>query len=207
MNTDGLIKEEDVKRYLSYIGSGILLAALGVLFIAAPASVVKIGVIAFGVFNIIESLTALGTSFRFRNISGVVRFNMIKTLVNLFISILVVYFAATSPGAAVASWTIWLIAFNLLLSGISEVCETHFIRKSGFTDPFYYGSSGWLYIVFAILMFLFPNFINSTILLVIGVVLITSGVFVVGWAIKLWSVVRKYSASEKVAEAEWTEKK
>ena len=113
----GLIKEEKVKRYLSYIGSGILLAALGILFIAAPASVVKIGVIAFGVFNIIESLTALGTSFRFRSISGVVRFNIVKTLINLFISILVVYFAATSPGAAVAAWLVWLIALNLLLTG------------------------------------------------------------------------------------------
>ena len=195
-----------MKRYLSYIGSGILLAALGVFLIASPASVVKIGVIAFGVYNIIEALTALGTSYKFRNISGIVRFNLIKTLVNLFISILVVYFAATSPGYAVASWVVWLIAANLLLSGISEVCETHFIRKSGFTDPFYYGSSGWLYIVFALLMFLFPNFINSTILLVIGVVLITSGIFVIGWSVKLWSVVRHYSEGVKVAEAEWSEK-
>lgn len=202
----GLIKEEKVKRYLSYIGSGILLAALGILFIAAPASVVKIGVIAFGVFNIIESLTALGTSFRFRSISGVVRFNIVKTLINLFISILVVYFAATSPGAAVAAWVVWLIALNLLLTGLSEVCESYLIRKSGYADPFYYGSSGWLYIVFAVLMFLFPNFINSTLLLVVGVVLITSGIFVVAWAIKLSLVVKEYSRREKIAEAEWSEK-
>ena len=55
-------------------------------------------------------------------------------------------------------------------------------------------------------MFLFPNFINSTLLLVVGVVLITSGIFVVAWAIKLSLVIRKYSGREKVAEAEWSEK-
>ena len=109
-----------MKKYISYIASGLLLIALGILFILAPAAVVKIGVIAFGIYNIIEALTALVTSYKFKNISGIVRFNLVKTLINLFISILVVYFAAISPGASVASWVVWLIAANLLLTGISE---------------------------------------------------------------------------------------
>ena len=195
-----------MKKYISYIGSGLLLIALGILFILAPAAVVKIGVIAFGVYNIIEALTALVTSYKFKNISGIVRFNLIKTLINLFISILVVYFAAISPGSSVASWVVWLIAANLLLTGISEVAETYVIKKSGFDQIFYYGSSGWLYIVFAILMFIFPNFINSTVLLILGAVIITSGIFVILWSIKLWSVMRKFSENEKIAEAEWSEK-
>lgn len=186
-----------MKKYISYIGSGLLLIALGILFILAPAAVVKIGVIAFGIYNIIEALTALVTSYKFKNISGIVRFNLVKTLINLFISILVVYFAAISPGASVASWVVWLIAANLLLTGISEVAETYVIKKSGFDQIFYYGSSGWLYIVFAILMFIFPNFINSTVLLILGAVIITSGIFVILWSIKLWSVMRKFSENEK----------
>ena len=195
-----------MKKYISYIASGLLLIALGILFILAPAAVVKIGVIAFGIYNIIEALTALVTSYKFKNISGIVRFNLVKTLINLFISILVVYFAAISPGASVASWVVWLIAANLLLTGISEVAETYVIKKSGFDEIFYYGSSGWLYIVFAILMFIFPNFINSTVLLILGAVIITSGIFVILWSIKLWSVMRKFSENEKIAEAEWSEK-
>ena len=195
-----------MKKYISYTGSGLLLIALGILFILAPAAVVKIGVIAFGIYNIIEALTALVTSYKFKNISGIVRFNLVKTLINLFISILVVYFAAISPGASVASWVVRLIAANLLLTGISEVAETYVIKKSGFDQIFYYGSSGWLYIVFAILMFIFPNFINSTVLLILGAVIITSGIFVILWSIKLWSVMRKFSENEKIAEAEWSEK-
>ena len=195
-----------MKKYISYIGSGLLLIALGILFILAPAAVVKIGVIAFGIYNIIEALTALVTSYKFKNISGIVRFNLVKTLINLFISILVVYFAAISPGSSVASWVVWLIAANLLLTGISEVAETYVIKKSGFDQIFYYGSSGWLYIVFAILMFIFPNFINSTVLLILGAVIITSGFFVILWSIKVWSVMRKFSENEKIAEAEWSEK-
>ena len=195
-----------MKKYLSYIISGLLLIALGILFIAAPNAVVKIGVIAFGVYNIIESLTALVTSYKFKSINGIVRFNMVKTLINLFISILVVYFAAISTGSAVASWVVWLIAINLLFAGLSEVIESWMIKKSGISEVFYYGSSGWLYILFSILMFIFPNFINSTLLLILGVIVITSGVFVVLWSIKLWSIMNKIVKEEKVAEAEWSEK-
>lgn len=195
-----------MKKYLSYIMSGILLIALGVLFIIAPNAVVKIGVIAFGIYNIIEALAALGTSYRFKDIRGIVRFNMVKTLINLFISILVVYFAAISTGSTVASWVVWLIALNLLFAGLSEVIETWMIKKSGFTEIFYYGSSGWLYILFSVLMFIFPNFINSTLLLILGVIVITSGVFVILWSIKLWSIMKKIGKEEKIAEAEWREK-
>lgn len=195
-----------MKKYLSYIMSGILLIALGFLFIAAPNAVVKIGVIAFGVYNIIEALVALGTSYRFKDIRGIVRFNMVKTLINLFISILVVYFAAISSGSTVASWVVWLIALNLLFAGLSEVIETQLIKKNGFTEIFYYGSSGWLYILFSVLMFIFPNFINSTLLLILGVIVITSGVFVILWSIKLWSIMKKIGKEEKIAEAEWSEK-
>lgn len=195
-----------MKKYLSYIMSGILLIALGVLFIIAPNAVVKIGVIAFGIYNIIEALAALGTSYRFKDIRGIVRFNMVKTLINLFISILVVYFAAISTGSTVASWVVWLIALNLLFAGLSEVIETWMIKKSGFTEIFYYGSSGWLYILFSVLMFIFPNFINSTLLLILGVIVITSGVFVILWSIKLWSIMKKIGKEEKIAEAEWSEK-
>lgn len=195
-----------MKKYLSYIMSGILLIALGVLFIIAPNAVVKIGVIAFGIYNIIEALAALGTSYRFKDIRGIVRFNMVKTLINLFISILVVYFAAISTGSTVASWVVWLIALNLLFAGLSEVIETQMIKKSGFTEIFYYGSSGWLYILFSVLMFIFPNFINSTLLLILGVIVITSGVFVILWSIKLWSIMKKIGKEEKIAEAEWSEK-
>ena len=195
-----------MKKYLSYIMSGILLIALGVLFIIAPNAVVKIGVIAFGIYNIIEALAALGTSYRFKDIRGIVRFNMVKTLINLFISILVVYFAAISTGSTVASWVVWLIALNLLFAGLSEVIETWMIKKSGFTEIFYYGSSGWLYILFSVLIFIFPNFINSTLLLILGVIVITSGVFVILWSIKLWSIMKKIGKEEKIAEAEWSEK-
>lgn len=196
-----------MKKYLSYITSGIILILLGLLFVLAPNAVVKIGVIAFGVYNIVEAVTALVTSYKFKGMGGIIRFNMVKTLINLIISILVVYFAAIAPGTAVASWVVWLIALNLLFAGLSEVIESWMIKKNGFTELFYYGPSGWLYIVFALLMFIFPNFINSTLLLVLGVIVITSGVFVILWSIKLWSVMRSFNKEEKIAEAEWSEKK
>ena len=196
-----------MKKYLSYITSGIILILLGLLFVLAPNAVVKIGVIAFGVYNIVEAVTALVTSYKFKGMGGIIRFNMVKTLINLIISILVVYFAAIAPGTAVASWVVWLIALNLLFAGLSEVIESWMIKKNGFTELFYYGPSGWLYIVFALLMFIFPNFINSTLLLVLGVIVITSGVFVILWSSKLWAVMRSFKKEEKIAEAEWSEKK
>ena len=196
-----------MKKYLSYITSGIILILLGLLFVLAPNAVVKIGVIAFGVYNIVEAVTALVTSYKFKGMGGIIRFNMVKTLINLIISILVVYFAAIASGTAVASWVVWLIVLNLLFAGLSEVIESWMIKKNGFTELFYYGPSGWLYIVFALLMFIFPNFINSTLLLVLGVIVITSGVFVILWSIKLWSVMRSFKKEEKIAEAEWSEKK
>ena len=43
-------------------------------------------------------------------------------------------------------------------------------------------------------------------MLILGAVIITSGIFVILWSIKLWSVMRKFSENEKIAEAEWSEK-
>lgn len=198
-----------MKKYVSWIISGALLVACGIFMLVRPESVVKIAVIAFGVYTALEGLSALYVSARLKQISGLFRANLIKALINLFIGILVVYFAAASTGAEVASWVVYLIALNLLLSSIAEFIELRLVKKSGY-ETYGLSTSALLSIIFAIVMFLFPTFINNTFFLIIAICLIFAGFTSMLWGYRLIKIFRSYEKTEKkekIAEAEWSEKK
>lgn len=198
-----------MKKYVSWIISGVLLIAAGIFMLVKPESVVKILVIAFGIYTVLEGLTALLSSSRLKEVRGIFRANLIKALINLFIGILVVYFAAVSTGAQVASWVVYLIAINLLLSSLTELLELVYIKKSGF-ETYGLSTGAMLSIIFAVIMFLFPTFINNTFFTIVAVCLIFAGFTSVLWGFRLIRIVRGYEkqmgSGEKVAEAEWTEK-
>lgn len=199
-----------MKKYVSWIISGVLLIAAGIFMLVKPESVVKIAVIAFGVYTVLEGLSALLVSSRIKEVRGIFRANLIKALINLFVGILVVYFAAVSTGAQVASWVVYLIAINLLLSSLTEFLELAYVRKNGF-ETYGLSTGALLSIIFAIIMFLFPTFINNTFFMIVAICLIFAGFTSILWGWRLIRIVRGYerqmAGTDKVAEAEWTEKK
>lgn len=193
-----------MKKYLGWIVSGILLIALGIFMLCMPASVLKVAVIAFGVYTILEGLFSFIASFSVRNLKNIFMTSMIKALVNLFIGILVIYLAASSSAAAVADWVVYLIAANLLLSALAELLEDHVLRKAGLT-MFGLSSGAILSLIFALVMFLFPQFVNATFFTVLAVILIVSGICAILWTIRLIRVVGAVKKAEKVTEAEYEE--
>ena len=198
-----------MKKYLSWMVCGLLLIVCGVFMLIKPESVAKIAVIAFGIYTILEGIFSLSVSFRLKQVGGIFKANLIKALINLFIGILVVYFAAVSTGAEVASWVVYLIALNLLLSAITEFVELMYIKRSGF-ETYGISTGALLSIIFAFIMFLFPTFINNTFFLIVAICLIFAGFTSLLWGYRLIKIVKGYEKMEKqnkVAEAEWTEKK
>jgi len=190
---------------ISAIFSSLLMVALGFILVLFPFAAVKVAVIAFGIYTIVEGSYALIISFRLKEVARLFFINLVKALINLFVGILVVYFASTSEGSYVADWVSYIIAINLLLSAFTEFLELFLIKKAGF--PSYGLSSGAvLSIIFAILMFLFPSFVSSIVPTLIGVGLIVAGVFSILWAVRMYFFVKNLKKEEKVVEAEWSEK-
>lgn len=192
----------------SAIVGSLLIIALGVVLIAFPAAAVKVAVIGFGIYTILEGAFALSVSFRLKEVDRLFFINMVKALINLFIGILVVYFAATAPGSTVADWVVYIIAIDLLLSALTELFELHLIRKAGL--PFYGLPSGaGLSVVFAVVMFIFPSLVSSVVPAIIGSCLIVAGVFSILWSVRMYLFARdlgKAVNEENTVEAEWTEK-
>lgn len=194
-----------MKKYLSWIVSGILLIALGIFMLIMPASVLKVAVIAFGAYTILEGLFSFIASFSVRKLKNIFMTSMIKALVNLFIGILVIYLAASSSASTVADWVVYLIAANLLLSALAELIEDHIIRKAGLM-MFGLSNGAVLSLIFALIMFLFPQFVNATFFTILAVILIVAGICAILWTIRLIRVIGAVRKSEKVAEAEFEEK-
>ncbi len=191
----------------STIIASLLIIALGVVLVAFPTAAVKVAVIGFGIYTILEGAFALSVSFRLKEVNRLFFINMVKALINLFIGILVVYFAATAPGTTVADWVVYIIAIDLLLSALTEFFELHLIKKAGL--PFYGLPSGaGLSIVFAVIMFIFPSIVYSIVPAIVGSCLIVAGGFSILWAVRMYLFAKKFgkATDDNAVEAEWSEK-
>lgn len=191
-----------MKKYISRIISAILLIALGIFMLIKPASVLKVAVIAFGIYTIIEGLFSFIASFSVRKLKNIFLISVIKALVNLFIGILVIYLAGSSSAETVADWVVYLIAANLFLSALAELVEDQIVRKAGL-PVFGLSSGALLSLIFSVIMFLFPQFVNATFFTIIAIILIVLGIFTIIWSGRMIKVRKNV----KIAEAEFEEKK
>lgn len=188
-----------MKTQIQWIVSSILLLATGIFVLASPTLVVKFAVIVFGFYLMAEAVYALFLSWAVRKVSGVFTVNSVRTLASLAVGILVLYFAFTSSGNTVASWTVYLVAGWLALGALFELVEIWILRRNGY-ETFGAVTGPLVSLVLALLMFLFPVMINNAVFTVVGIVLIIVSVFMIFWGIRMIS-----SDKRDESETDWSE--
>lgn len=192
-----------MRRAISCFLSAAFFIILGFLMLINPNAIVKIAVIAFGIYTAAEGIYSLVEAFKLRKYRNIFLTSWIKMFINLFIGLAVLILAARSEGASIANWIVYLIAFDLLLSAIVEIVELAVIRSKG-VKGIGLPLPTFVSIVISVLMFLFPSIINKTIFILVAVIFLAIGAFALLAGVLAFK--GRKNASETVIEAEWSEK-
>lgn len=195
-----------MKRILSASIIGLALIALGLFLLINPTSIIKILVIVFGVYTALEGVSSLFSVFKLQKNSRTYITGLIKSLLNIAIGVLVVYLSVTSEGAEVATWVVYLIAIDLLLSAAVNCIELYMLSKANLSSESL-ASSVILSIIFAIILFVFPALITSVAITIIGIILIVVGVGVGVWVVRLIKLKKALKEQNTVVDGEFTEVK
>jgi len=190
-----------MKKLLTNCIMGLLIAVLGVFILIKPNAFLKTLVLIFGIYVLLEGLSSIIYSFKLKSLKAVFRISLVKALLNLFIGILVCYFSITSTSAAVTDWVVYLIAIELLVSGILTFIDTIYLKKLEVTGLAYFmGSDVVVSIFFAILLFLFPHFIGTVAITIFGVIILLAGVTMMFFGILVYSKVKKVKKAVEEAD-------
>ena len=193
-----------MKAQWQWIISGVVILLSGIFVLVNPTLVVKIAVLSFGVYNLIEGIWALVLSWAVRKETGIFRANIVKAVLSTLVSIIVVWAAATSSGEAVASWAVYLIAIWLLVSAIGELAEIFFLRRMGY-ESFGVTTSAIVSLVLAAMMFLFPVLVNNALVTVVGIGMVLIAVFLILWGIKMLSFEKRVYEEREMDSTDWEE--
>ena len=182
--------------------SGILLLTTGIFVLVSPSMVIKVAVIIYGIYTIIESIYALALTWKIRKAGAYFSVNLLRTLLSLVVGIIVVYFAASASGARIADWTVYLIATWLLLSALSELLEVWLLKRQGYES---YGvvTNAAISVVLALIMYIFPAMINNALFTILGIVLILLSVFIIVLAVRNLSIKQSAYEIHVDRDAQW----
>lgn len=182
--------------------SGILLLITGIFVLASPSMVIKVAVIIYGIYTIIESIYALALTWKIRKAGAYFSVNLLRTLLSLVVGIIVVYFAASASGARIADWTVYLIATWLLLSALSELLEVWLLKRQGYES---YGvvTNAAISVVLALIMYIFPAMINNALFTILGIILILLSVFIIVLAVRNLSIKQSAYEIHVDRDAQW----
>jgi len=177
---------------------GAFLIIIGIFLMFQQESFVKIFISLLGVF-----LTGSGIS----SLIHLKGFNLgsrsrIATLVKAFLSIGIGLLAIIVPlSAATISWTVllYIVGAQFLFSALISFMDALLMRKAEQSlSPLY--TEGVFSLVMAILLFVFPQQIGSSLLKLFGLLFIVSGIGMILWSLRIQKINREFK--EQVVEAD-----
>lgn len=186
-----------------WIISGILLSVMGIFILTSPSTVIKVAVMGFGLYTVLDCIYSLVISLSLRKFALVFKINTVRILIGLAIGILVLCFGITASGVQISSWAGYAVATYLLLSSVTQFVEAHLMEKSGYTQNFGARSSAVISLLLSIIMYIFPSLLGTAVVTVIGVCMIFLSIVMIVWGIKMLAFEKKISAQSKEFETEW----
>lgn len=168
--------------------AGILIIALGCYMLFATASFVNLAVKIMGVLAIISGIVTLVelNSYSFGVYSkGATIF---KGVLGIIVGIVVLFLPLLT---AKVTWIVllYIIGIQLAISAIIAFWDAFALRKSGFALSGLV-MEGVLSLVFALLMFLFPQSIGRMLVKIVGAVVAAGGIGCIVWAFRIRSVAK-----------------
>ncbi len=130
-----------------------------------------------------------------------------KSLLNFAVGLLVCYFTITAKSAQeVTNWVVYLIATELMVSGVLTLLDTIFLKKVNVVGlGFYLGSDIAVSMIFAILLYMFPAFIGTTVITILGVIVLLVGAGMFFSGILVYSKVKNVAKKMEKIEGEFTQ--
>ncbi len=186
-----------------WIISGILLSVIGIFILTSPAAVIKVAVIGFGFYTVLDCIYSLVISISLRKYALVFKINTLRILIGLAIGILVLYFGFAASGVQLSSWTGYAIATYLFLSALTQFIEAYLMEKSGYLQNSGAKSSAVISLVLSLIMFIFPSILGTAVITVIGVCMVFFSIIMIVWGIKMLAFEKNISAQSREFEAEW----
>lgn len=182
--------------------AGVVVIALGCYMLFATASFVKLAVIIMGILAIVSGVVTLIelNSYSFGVYSkGATIF---KGVLSIIVGFVVLFLPVIS---AQVTWTVllYIIGIQLAISAVIAFWDAFALRKSGFVLSGLL-MEGVLSLVFALLMFLFPQSIGTMFVKIVGAIVALGGIGCIVWAFRIRNAAKHFSnaVSSTVIEGE-----
>ncbi len=168
---------------------GVYMMFQGESFAKAFVALLGVGMVITGINSLISlRIYALGP----RNRSALI----IKGLVNIGVGALVIILALSTKNFS-THLLLYILAVQLLISALISVFQAFFLRKGNISvAPLL--SEALFSLVLAILFFAFPTQIGSLLLKLVGVVLLSSGIAMFVWSVRIRKLSRQFDNTRTI---------
>lgn len=171
----------------TYISTGILSVAIGLLMLFAPEASVSVVVILLGVAAIVNGLYNIVSMRLMLSDPGFRRVVLIRGIVSVIVGLIAISLPLLLAGVVWAAMSYVLGAY-LVLSAITQIYTTIRLKQAGYAARPYLGEF-ILSIILAALMFIFPAKFGILLIRILGAVFIAGGAGLLIWEWKNRSFV------------------
>lgn len=185
-----------MKKYLPLLISGLLMIFIGLYMILRPSGFLSVVISAFGIYLIIDGVRTLLGAYRLKDIfgKGIRSVSMGKALLNMIAGIVVIIIAVAAP-SLIPTMLVYLVAAAFVITGIVDVIELVVLSRAGIPAASL-GLETVLSFVFAIILFLFPNFLTGVIMTLFAAILFASGAMMIYGSVSSMVYAHKYRKLE-----------
>ena len=173
----------NMRKFLPFLVSGVLMLLIGLYMIIRPETFLTVVIALFGIYEAIDGLRSFIAIRRVNDVFGSVlrTVSYSKSVISMVVGLIVIIIAILAPNL-IPTVIIYVIAASFLLAGVVNRIDLFAFSKNGL--PFGpLGLETVLSLVFALILFLFPNVLTGIVLTVFAAVIFAGGAVMIYGAI------------------------
>lgn len=168
-----------MRRIILLLISGALMVFIGLYMILRPSGFLTVVISAFGVYEVIDGVKTLIAVYKLREAFGsfVRSISFGKSLVSMIAGLAVIIIAIIAPNL-IPTVIVYIIVAAFLFSGLVSIVDLLALSKNDIPTGTL-GLEAVLSFVFALILFLFPNFLTGIVMTVFAAILFASGIVMI----------------------------
>ena len=168
-----------MRRIIPLLISGALMVFIGLYMILRPSGFLTVVISAFGVYEVIDGVKTFIAVYKLREAFGsfVRSISFGKSLVSMIAGLAVIIIAIIAPNL-IPTVIVYIIAAAFLFSGLVSIVDLLALSKNDIPTGTL-GLEAVLSFVFALILFLFPNFLTGIVMTVFAAILFASGIVMI----------------------------
>jgi len=159
---------------------GILAVLFGLFALFSPGSTLLALVIVFGVYAVLDGVTAVVAGLRHRREEAHWIWHVVLGVVSVIAGVV----AFVWPGVTVLA-ILYVIAFWSIVAGVTEIMEAFAMRRAGSSSWGWALAAGVVSVLFGIVLAVQPGVGLLTLLYLVGAYALVAGVILIWWAFRL----------------------